>query len=536
MGRTIVPTYRRISSRWLALAAVLWLTVSCASQDQPVVPAPPPASPPSAPTPAPTPAPFVVAPAASVVAAEQDVYVSLPPDSIPAGLTATITNRRTGGSVTTAIVAGGFDPVAIPAVTGDTIAITVQTTGSPLSFTVAVPPVIPPVVVRTDPPPDKRDVPLNASLVAVFSQPISVGTLTAATMQLRQGTTTVPGTISVDPATPWLATFTPSQPLAPAATYTFTLTGSIADPKGLILGSSVTISFATASLAPVASVAITPLVDGLGEYIQLTATAKDAAGNILAGRSFAWTSSDRTLATVDSTGYVIGSAQTSGTVTITATTGGQSGSVTMRVDCAVTTGCATRSVTGTFSEMLADGTSQPLPNLFYFAWVNVPHEGGYSTGWRQADASGAFRMDSLPDGLVSVLARPGALAQPCMAAASTVGQNAVLNVTVVDSANPLPLRTTTAPAVTGTVYRLINGVKTPVAGAVVQYNTWVPDLVVAETFADSSGRYALCNLQFSYPNGPLGYISAAAPGNAGSSSGWITVTVSGPGTVDIIVP
>ncbi len=146
-------------------------------------------------------------------------------------------------------------------------------------------------------------------------------------------------------------------------------------------------------------------------------------------------------------------------------------------------------------------------------------------------------MDSLPDGVVSVLARPVALAQPCMAAASTVGQNAVLNITVVDSANPLPLRTTTAPAVTGTVYRMINGVKTPVAGAVVQYNTWVPDLVVAETFTDSSGRYALCNLQFSFPGiGAVGYISAAALGNAGSLGSWVTVTVSGPGTVDIIVP
>ena len=135
MRRAIVPTYRRISGRSLALAAALWLTASCASQDPPVVPQPPqppPASPPSAPTPAPTPAPFVVAPAASVVVAEQEVYISLPPDSIPSGVTATITNRRTGASVTAAIVAGGFDPVAIAAVTGDIIAVTVQTTASPL--------------------------------------------------------------------------------------------------------------------------------------------------------------------------------------------------------------------------------------------------------------------------------------------------------------------------------------------------------------------------------------------------------------------
>ena len=164
----------RINSRWLGLIAALWLA-ACGTQDQPVVPGPPAAQPLPA-------TPFLVAPAASVATAEQDVYVSLPPDSIPTGVSATITNRRTGASATIAIVAGGFDPVAIAAVAGDSIAIAVQTTTSPLSFTFAVPAADPPVVVRTDPPPHKRDVPLNASLVMVFSQPIGGATLTNGSM------------------------------------------------------------------------------------------------------------------------------------------------------------------------------------------------------------------------------------------------------------------------------------------------------------------------------------------------------------------
>src|SRR2546426_9354787 len=57
------------------------------------------------------------------------VYVSLPPGTIPNGGLATIRNIRTGSSVPAVMVAGGFDPVAIEAVAGDTLAIEVQLDG-----------------------------------------------------------------------------------------------------------------------------------------------------------------------------------------------------------------------------------------------------------------------------------------------------------------------------------------------------------------------------------------------------------------------
>jgi hypothetical protein len=288
------------------------------------------------------------------------------------------------------------------------------------------------------------------------------------------------------------------------------------------------------------------VVSEFGGGVQLTAVAKDAAGRTLAGRSFVWMSSDTSLATVDSTGLVTGSPPVSGLVTITATTGGRSGSETMRVDCAITTtaceastfGSSTRTVTGTIGKLMPDGTVQPAPNTAYYAWVNIPNVGGDSTGPRQSDANGAFRIDSVQDGVVAVMALRGVYEQPCMAVANTVGQNAVLNVTVVDPANPLPQLMTTAPAVTGTVYRLVNGVKTPLAGAVVDYSAWVPDLIVAQTVTDSSGHYALCNLQFSFGQAEqFGTIFAVAAENQHASEAlWSTVNVSGPGTVDIIVP
>ncbi len=201
-------------------------------------------------------------------------------------------------------------------------------------------------------------------------------------------------------------------------------------------------------------------------------------------------------------------------------------------------GFGARTVTGTINELMSDGSMQPMPNAIYYAWISVLDGTGYATGTRQADANGFFRIDSVPDGKVAVIAQLGAVEQPCMAAGSTTGQNAVINVTVVDPANPQPQRMTTAPAVTGTVYRLINGIKTPLVGAVVQYNSWVPDLLLAETVTDSSGHYALCNLQFSFgtASSQFGAIVATAAENRYSSNGWTTTTVSGPGTVDIIVP
>jgi hypothetical protein len=46
-------------------------------------------------------------------------YVSLPPGAIPNGISATIHDEHTGSSVTAGMVNGGFDPVALSAVQGD---------------------------------------------------------------------------------------------------------------------------------------------------------------------------------------------------------------------------------------------------------------------------------------------------------------------------------------------------------------------------------------------------------------------------------
>src|SRR6266566_4752608 len=82
---------------------------------------------------------------------------------------------------------------------------------------------------------------------------------------------------------------------------------------------------------PVATVDVTPAAASVqvGQTVQLTATLKDATGNILTGRTVTWASSNTSTATVSATGLVTGVAP--GPATITATSEGKSGSAAVTV-------------------------------------------------------------------------------------------------------------------------------------------------------------------------------------------------------------
>lgn len=82
---------------------------------------------------------------------------------------------------------------------------------------------------------------------------------------------------------------------------------------------------------PVASVSVAPPTPSVvaGETVQLTATTRDASNNELTGRAIGWSSSDESVATVDTNGLVTG--VNPGTATITATSEGRSGSATVTV-------------------------------------------------------------------------------------------------------------------------------------------------------------------------------------------------------------
>src|SRR3989442_241176 len=95
---------------------------------------------------------------------------------------------------------------------------------------------------------------------------------------------------------------------------------------------------ATLSIAQtVGSVVVSPAtaaLDALGVTQQLTATAKDASGNVIPGRSFPWKSDNPLVASVDPSGVV--TAVGNGLTTITATTGGVAGTAALSVAQIVT--------------------------------------------------------------------------------------------------------------------------------------------------------------------------------------------------------
>lgn len=175
------------------------------------------------------------------------VYVSLPPDSIPGGEVALIGNPATGSVVITTMVDGGFDPVPVAARAGDTLQLDIQVSGggTPVHAILVVPETRKPRVVRVYPPHRKRDVPLNAYFVMVFTEPIDPGTLTETTVELRQGTTLVAGRLEFRGAEQLTAALVPAAPLTPLTEYQLVITQGIRDLDGEPLEAPVTVEFTT---------------------------------------------------------------------------------------------------------------------------------------------------------------------------------------------------------------------------------------------------------------------------------------------------
>ncbi len=126
-------------------------------------------------------------------------------------------------------------------------------------------------------------------------------------------------------ANPAVATVSSSGLVTARATGTVQIAAAIKSVRGY---AAVTVALP----APVARVAVTPAADTLsavGATAQLSAQAYDAADNPLAGQTYAWSSSNTTVATVGSTGLV--TAQAAGNAQITATVGSVQGSATIVV-------------------------------------------------------------------------------------------------------------------------------------------------------------------------------------------------------------
>ena len=209
----------------------------------------------------------VVPSIAAAIAGGTIVYVSLPSGSIPNGVKATISvrSRPATADVTTTMLDGGFDPVPVEAVAGDMLDVTVKIAGesNAARYTLTVPALARPIIIRTSPPPKKRDVPLNASLLVVFSEPIDVTTVSEASMTLLRGATLVPGKLAFTDASNISLMFTPDELLSPATDYELRVTQSVRDLDGQAIETPVSLSFTTAD-------ATIPQIAGMIAFTRIT--------------------------------------------------------------------------------------------------------------------------------------------------------------------------------------------------------------------------------------------------------------------------
>jgi len=278
----------------------------------------------------------LLAGAAQAAAAERLVYVSLPSGAYPAGTSALIRNTGGGSVVIQPMREGGFDPIAVPAGVGDTIAIEIRDGAVVLASIVrSVPRHRPPSVVRTNPPKGKRDVALNSRVTIIFSEPIAANTVTPSSITLSRNGTPIPGSIEVL-AAGLAAELVPSVPLERRTTYRLVVTQDIRDPDGDALAGGLSVEFATgdSTVPPVTAVDVTPpgatleVGDVLGDSVQLVATLRGAQG-VVSGREIIWSTSAPSVAVVSSSGLV--KARAPGVAAIAATSEGQTSSAQITV-------------------------------------------------------------------------------------------------------------------------------------------------------------------------------------------------------------
>jgi TolB protein len=174
------------------------------------------------------------------------VFVSMPPGTEPGGASVTIRVKGTDASVSAPMIDGGFDPVAVEADAGDSLAITLtRPSGSETGYA-RVPADSRPVVVRTSPRHRRVDVPLNPVVVIVFNQPMDPGTLAPA-IRLRSAGVEFAGTVTavVTGADVLSAEFVPEGLLAAGTTYALEVSTAAASREGTPLASPVRTEFTT---------------------------------------------------------------------------------------------------------------------------------------------------------------------------------------------------------------------------------------------------------------------------------------------------
>src|SRR5436309_1202107 len=201
----------------------------------------------------------------------------------------------------------------------------------------------------------------GTAAVTVSSVPVASVTVSPATANVFVGATTQLSAVTKDAAGSVLSGRVISWTSSNTAIATVSAAGLV---TGVAAGSATITATSegqsgtarvTVTIVPVASVTVSPAtaIVGVGAPVQLTATLKGAAGNVLSGRSVTWASGTPAVATVSSTGLVTGVA--AGAATITATSEGQSGTAAVTV---ASVPVASVTVSQATANVLAGATTQ----------------------------------------------------------------------------------------------------------------------------------------------------------------------------------
>ena len=195
---------------------------------------------------------------------------------------------------------------------------------------------------------------------------------------------------------------------------TATITGQV---DGVTASVAVTVSAPPPVAVASISVTLTPSSITVGQSAQSVATLRDAAGNVLTGRSITWSSANTSVATVSSSGAV--SAVGAGSASIIATSEGQTGAATETVDAPAPQPVTSITLSASSTTIAVGGTMQ-IDITLKDASGNVLT--GRTIGWTSSNTSIATVSTS---GVVR-----GVSAGSVVITASSEGKTATITFTV----------------------------------------------------------------------------------------------------------
>lgn len=179
------------------------------------------------------------------IAEPRYAWISAKPGTLPNATKAQIENRNQDVEASlVSVLNGGFDPVAIEAEAGDTLDVTIwKSDGGKDPVVIKVPAKRPPSVVRSNPPRGRTDVPLNAIITVVFTEPVSPGTVNPSSLQVLKDGRIVAGRVILRDG--WEADFIPDAPLSAVSTYEISVSRDVKDSNGEALDAVFSGSFVT---------------------------------------------------------------------------------------------------------------------------------------------------------------------------------------------------------------------------------------------------------------------------------------------------